>query len=103
MSADVIVCGPGCCPGCQDCYGMQIGCHQEPCRCDQPCSCDWSQADESAHWQDGCIRHNSEDDTRGQESDDGPEDYGLCPVCGEGERCAEDDEGRPLFHSGAQS
>lgn len=96
----VIACGPGCCPGCDQCYGMQIGCHQNPCRCDLPCTCDWRREEEPG-WQKGCERHDATDDCRHAEPDDGPEDYGLCPVCGEGGRCAEDDEGRPLFHSGA--
>lgn len=59
----VIVCGPGCCPGCDQCYGMQIGCHQNPCRCHLPCRCNWDLWEEPG-WQDGCERHDATDDGR---------------------------------------
>jgi hypothetical protein len=29
----VVICSRGCCPGCSDCYGESIGCHQDPCVC----------------------------------------------------------------------
>lgn len=60
----VIVCGPGCCPGCQDCFGMSIGCHQDPCRCDLPCVCKWAEEDENPRWRDGCERHDATNDRR---------------------------------------
>ena len=91
-------CQPGCCPGCQDCHGMQLNCHQNPCGCDLRCTCDWARADEPG-WQNGCERHNATDDIRNHEPDDSPEDYGLCATCGEGGPCSYDDEGRPLWHT----
>ena len=62
--ARAIVCSVGCCAGCQDCYGMAIGCHQKPCRCDRPCSCRWVDEDADPRWRDGCERHDDRGDTR---------------------------------------
>lgn len=103
MSGGIIVCSQGCCPGCQDCFGMSIGCHQSPCRCTEPCTCRYADEDDDPRWRAGCVRHDDTDDGRRMaenEPDDSPEDYGLCATCGEGGPCSYDDEGRPLFHSG---
>lgn len=104
----VIVCTVGCCPGCQGCYGYSIGCHQDPCRCGLPCTCDYTREDEEpATWRDGCERHDSTPDTRHQweEGDlvDGEAmlpyfDGDPCPMCGERYACGYDAEGRPLVH-----
>jgi hypothetical protein len=98
------VCGPGCCPGCQDCYGMSIGCHQQPCRCELPCICGWRQEDAI---NPACERHDSKTDARfggpDEDYEDGPGDGELrvtaCPECGETGQCAVDDLGRPLIHA----
>lgn len=29
----LVVCGPGCCSGCEECFGEGIGCHADPCTC----------------------------------------------------------------------
>jgi len=70
----VWACAIGCCPGCQDCYGMSLGCHQNPCRCDWPCTCIYSLEDGSASWRDGCVRHDDSGDLRHIEDDSIPED-----------------------------
>lgn len=101
MSA-IIVCVQGCCPGCQDCFGMSIGCHQDPCRCDLPCTCRFADEDDDPKWRSGCERHDDTNDSRNEHPADEPEDYGMCPVCGEGGPCALDGEGRPMWHSGGQ-
>lgn len=46
----------GCCRGCEHCFGMQTNCHQQPCRCHYPCSCQQDEFDEPG-WQDDCKRH----------------------------------------------
>lgn len=63
-SPGIIICGQGCCAGCQDCYGMGMGCHQRPCRCDRPCSCRWADEDRDPKWRAGCERHDSSEDRR---------------------------------------
>lgn len=103
------VCSIGCCAGCQDCYGMSIGCHQDPCRCALPCTCDYSKEEaEPARWRDGCQRHDSKEDTRGEWMRAEPDDddlaglsaqYGECPTCGQVGACAYDDQGRALIHA----
>lgn len=106
---ELIVCGIGCCPGCQDCYGMSIGCHQDPCRCGLPCTCDYSREDEGPDFRVGCERHDSIGDLRQlrswHEGDeiDGPAllpyfDGEPCPMCGERYACGHDAEGRPMVH-----
>ena len=102
----IVFCSIGCCPGCQDCYGMSLGCHQNPCRCDLPCSC--TLTDEGDMMATGCERHDdSEDGRRG--ADIGPDDDDIppaalfaepCRVCGSLEACGFDDNGRPLVHFG---
>lgn len=101
-----MMCRAGCCPGCRDCYGMQIGCHQDPCRCDKPCTCRWADEDDDPTWQAGCERHDSTQDARrlaDAEPDYDPEfeslDPSPCVVCGSDGACAYDDEGRPLIHA----
>lgn len=103
----IIVCGPGCCPGCQNCFGMGIGCHQNPCACHLPCVCKWAEEDENPRWRDGCERHDDAGDLRFLQPDhDINEDTGSfdgpmmnpCEVCGEWGPCAYDDEGRVLIH-----
>lgn len=83
---------------------MQIGCHQNPCRCERPCTCDWSKADEAPDWQKGCERHDAAEDGRFVD-DSIPEDDmpGWCSVCLTPGPCSEDEDGRPLWHSGAES
>lgn len=100
-------CGIGCCAGCQDCYGMSIGCHQEPCRCDLPCTCRYPDEDTDPKWRDGCERHDETTDTRGtidDEIDDLAAEHEAmcndpCPVCGERGPCGYDVEGYPLIHT----
>ena len=101
----VMVCSPGCCPGCQDCYGMQIGCHQAPCRCSLPCTCKWSEEDVNPGWQDGCERHDATADLRFTYEDapdpnepDIPADQ-PCPECGAPGACGYDEMGRPMIHA----
>lgn len=104
-------CGPGCCAGCQDCYGMGIGCHQEPCRCTEPCTCRWPDEDTDPKWRDGCTQHDHSTDMRrpGVVEDDDPDDFyalsGMlgslatpCLACGAVGACAYDAEGRALIH-----
>lgn len=106
---ELIVCTIGCCPGCQDCYGMSIGCHQDPCRCGLPCTCDYSREDEGPDFRAGCERHDSIGDLRQlrswHEGDlvDGEAmlphfDGDPCPICHESYACGYDAEGRPLVH-----
>ncbi len=103
MSA--FVCSMGCCAGCQDCYGMSIGCHQEPCRCDQPCTCRYADEDTDPKWRDGCQRHDSRWDLRSQdidpyEGEPGPVlDMPPCPECGAAGACGYDQDGRPMIHA----
>ena len=85
---------------------MSIGCHQEPCRCDLPCTCRWKDEDTDSHWRDGCQRHDSTHDQRRYEEpeyvDLDPEDVadlGPCPECGATGACAYDSEGRALIHT----
>lgn len=109
--SDVIYCSQGCCPGCQDCYGMSIGCHQSPCRCDLPCSCRFMDEDEDPKWRDGCERHDdTEDGRRGADAEPDEDDLPPpalfdepCRVCGSLEACATDEAGRPLIHHGGAS
>lgn len=102
----VMVCTIGCCPGCQDCYGMSIGCHQRPCRCKLPCTCDYEREDEDPNWRNGCQRHDSSEDQRNWQPDEfvEVEDEDLttmtpCPVCGATTACSYDNEGLPLIHA----
>lgn len=103
----VIACSYGCCPGCQDCYGYSIGCHQEPCRCDKPCTCRYVDEDSDRRWRDGCERHDAVNDRRrpGTYDDDPPDltpdEFGPanpCPICGSLVECGVDTEGRPWVH-----
>lgn len=104
MSA-VRICAVGCCPGCSDCFGMQLNCHQTPCRCDKPCTCDWSTFDEVVR--DGCERHDSTHDSRCDLEPDDPNDFELdemhisapCSECGEHGACRYDDQGRQMIHA----
>lgn len=59
----MFVCGSGCCPGCMDCCGTGIGCHQVPCRCDLPCTCAYV-AEADIHIRLGCARHDETADRR---------------------------------------
>ena len=101
----VIVCGPACCPGCQDCYGYGIGCHQDPCRCDRPCVCTYD--DDGDRIPNSCERHDSRADTRHladrADPDVWPEHESLdaapCPECGSVGACGYDDEGRAMVHT----
>ena len=106
----VMVCVQGCCAGCQGCYGMSIGCHQEPCRCGLPCACRWPDEDTDPRWRDGCQRHDSSHDQRRHyEPPDGYDDAPFlddtdielppCVECGSTGACAYDDQGRPLIHT----
>lgn len=110
----VIVCSIGCCPGCQFCFGMSIGCHQEPCRCDLPCTCRYEAEDSDPAWREGCERHDDRDDQRRIEAEQEawtPDELdtldddlarargGPCPDCGAPGACGWDDEGRPLIHA----
>lgn len=111
-SIGTIVCSVGCCAGCQSCWGYSIGCHQEPCRCDLPCSCDYSREDDDPGWRNGCVRHDDKDDQRHnvtEPDDDDLPDMGEdeawlwaqatpCPTCGERGPCGYDAEGRALIH-----
>lgn len=107
--AVVVVCSPGCCPGCQGCYGAQMGCHQQPCRCNLPCTCRREAEDVDPGWQSGCERHDDTSDGRRAEYDHDPNDDdnapndplaygGPCAWCGETGPCGYDDQGRPLIH-----
>lgn len=109
MAADrptgLIVCTQGCCAGCQDCYGYGIGCHQDPCRCEHDCNCRWADEDDDPKWRDGCARHDSATDRRGEIERSEPEfDEPMlqfedpCPTCGERGPCGYDQEGRVLVH-----
>ena len=108
--AETIVCAIGCCPGCQDCYGMSLGCHQDPCRCALPCICE---DDDGSRVPSGCERHDDRGDQRRIEAEQEcwtPDDVdvldedlarargGPCPDCGAPGACGWDDEGRPLIH-----
>ena len=102
-----IVCMQGCCAGCQDCYGMSIGCHQEPCRCSLPCTCRWKDEDADPSWQVGCERHDTTADQRKYaevdfveyDEDLDSEALSPCPECGALGACSYDDEGRALIHT----
>lgn len=102
--AEQIICTIGCCPGCQDCWGMSIGCHQNPCRCDRPCTCRWADEDTDPKWRDGCNRHDDRTDGR-RWRDVEPEELEYvtisdpCPECGQVGPCAYDVEGRPMIHT----
>lgn len=116
MDADepvVMVCSIGCCPGCQDCYGMSIGCHQDPCRCGEPCTCRYANEDADPKWRNGCVRHDDSDDQRNwqYEEDEWDETEELvdremerfsgttpCVICHELGPCAFDADGLPLIH-----
>jgi hypothetical protein len=97
----IILCRIGCCPGCQDCYGMSLGCHQDPCRCGLPCSCDLA-TEESLRADGTCERHDPREDARTYGTGE-PEwaeswDWSPCPICGEEGPCGYDAEDRPLIH-----
>lgn len=101
----MIHCTIGCCPGCQSCYGMSIGCHQDPCRCDLPCTCDYFREETDPGWRAGCERHDSLGDLRQLRSWHEADDSVLplidgdpCPECGERYACGYDAEGRPMVH-----
>lgn len=97
----VIFCSMGCCPGCQNCYGYSLGCHQDPCRCDQPCDAECWKLDTT---DPNCKRHNSATDTRHLYQHEEPEGEGEdwcdqpCPECGATGACGWDQLGRPLIH-----
>lgn len=101
-------CKIGCCAGCQDCYGMSIGCHQEPCRCDLPCVCRYADEDTDPGWRGNCQRHDTSHDQRRWDpinlveyDEDGDLGFTLstaCDVCGETGPCGYDVEGRALIH-----
>lgn len=106
-----IVCYVGCCAGCQSCWGYSIGCHQEPCRCDQPCTCAYELEDEEpAMWRQGCQRHDMTHDQRHEQTEPDYDDLNAgcgpfdgpvmnpCPICGEWGPCGYDAEGRVLIH-----
>ena len=105
--SDIIACGPACCPGCEDCYGTGMGCHQVPCRCDKPCTCRWAEELDSS-WRAGCERHDDSGDQRNDEPEwpqwpewsrgDDVIRVSPCPVCGEYGACGYDDMGRQLYH-----
>lgn len=120
--SEPVGCRMGCCPGCQDCFGMSLGCHQAPCRCALPCTCRFADEDTDSKWRDGCERHTDAEDAR-RYADMEPQDEGLsahslwcatngdsgdpcdcggngapCPVCRESGPCGFDAEGRPLIH-----
>ena len=74
---------------------MSIGCHQDPCRCGLPCTCDYSREDDGPDFRVGCERHDSIGDLRQlrswHEGDeiDGPAllpyfDGEPCLMCGDG-------------------
>ena len=86
---------------------MSIGCHQEPCRCELPCTCRWKDEDADPGWRNGCKRHDSTGDRRRWDAVDLVEyddnDLGFtlstpCVTCGEIGPCGYDQEGRPLIH-----
>lgn len=101
-----IVCHYGCCPGCQDCYGMGLGCHQDPCRCAEQCTCRWVDEDTDPRWRDTCCRHDDRHDLRRlrhvePDEDYEPDEFGPgnpCVVCGSPVECGTDTEGRPWIH-----
>src|SRR5271163_1101947 len=102
----IIVCYQDCCPGCQDCYGMSIGCHQQPCRCKLPCTCRWKDEDNDPQWRLGCERHDDKADDRRlmdvePDYDIDNEDLAIgppCEECGASGACGYDTEGRAYIH-----
>ncbi len=99
-------CSRTCCPGCEECWGMSLQCHQKSCRCDLPCRCTYN-AELDAYLTAGCERHNDQGDTRHHRDDcdfDTPTDDEVlldvpCSTCGAVGACSWDTEGLPLIHA----
>jgi hypothetical protein len=83
------ICWPGCCKGCWRCYGMSLGCHQEPCRCDKPCIC---HEPDNEGYDKACLRHSRGRDRRMKDSPPAWYSGRRCPTCDPDEKYISKDD-----------